>query len=294
MNRFAFLIAAHDGVDQLALLIDALLPADTEDFVVLHLDQRSKLWRDERNRFIDHPSGRVHVIMNPISVFWAHKSIVLVEKMLLEAALEHGFTTAHLLSGKDWPVTTRRKMVAQINQDRERDCYLEALGPVQTDRMQNIWFLNTINDRIGTDVGRYRLNRLMSGAARIVTTLNNIYGIERSHPYGAPWLKGSQWWSLPKDVAQKVVSELSRKEIAKRLWGTSCSDEHIIQTMVTRLYPDRINDNRRFIIWPDDSNHPQTLCDTDIPNIKKSSAWFARKFDMNVDDSFLTGFPPFV
>ncbi len=74
---------------------------------------------------------------------------------------------------------------------------------------------------------------------------------------------------------------------------TLCSDEHFLATWLARTHADRIADYRRHIRWHENANNPTILTRDDLEPIGCGNAWFARKFDIAVDDFFLTAFPPF-
>jgi hypothetical protein len=285
--RFAYLIAAHDKGDQLAALIDRLLTPDTQDYVVLHLDRKSALWRDERARFADNPSDRLHLIADPVDVYWGHQSQLAATLKMLSVANARGFDLAHHLSGSDWPVAPRAQMLSET-QAQPNAAYIEILGPVQPERMQSWWFDRTPIPSPARFA--YRMSRTQSQVSRAFTRAAKLVGVERSQPFGGPWLKGWSWWSLPHDMALSIESELKALLNSGRLRFTQCSDEHVIQTWVARRWPERVAPYRRFIKWPADSYHPQTLTTADAPAIAASGAWFARKFDADIDGFFLSDF----
>ncbi|GAA0272235.1 beta-1,6-N-acetylglucosaminyltransferase [Alteraurantiacibacter aestuarii] len=285
--RFVFAILAHANADQLARLIDTLLAPDSDDLVVLHLDRRSDLWRHQRDRFAAHPSGRLRLVMHPTKVLWAHRSLVEAQQLLVREALRADFDYFHLLSGADWPVCSRSRMVEDIASFANRKpVFADLWGELQEKRMDDWWF-----DERGLSVPG--CNRLTENIQRAQTRLSWSFskimrgaGIHRRRYAGSRWLKGSGWFSVPRDAAIRMEREVTRLQKSGRLVFTQCPDEHVCQTVLGRLFADRIEPARRFIDWSGGGYHPKLLKTEDTSAITASNAWFARKVDAGTDPFF--------
>lgn len=285
---FAYLILAHDNAAQLSALLDRLLTPDNEDFVVVHLDAKSALGRDGAKAIRDHAAGRVKLIEAPVSVRWGHASQLDATLALLDSARKCRFDAAHLISGADWPVAARSRIVDALAES-PLACRIDASGCAQGERMQRYWLHDRfLNARIERGVAARAVAKGLKSAGRLA---DRTLGPRRL-AYGAPWRKGSQWWSLPHDACDVVATDLEAFRRAGRLRFTACSDEHVIQTIVAHRFPDRLADNRRFMRWSTDSS-PALLGENDAESIAASGAWFARKVDMRVDPWFLTAYPRF-
>lgn len=277
---FAYLVLAHDAPAQLEALIERLLGGAPADFVVLHVDRRSALWPYAARRLTARFGQRVQLITAPAAVRWGHRSQLVATRKLLDAALSRDFDMAHLLSGRDWPVAARATIAGDADAGR---CCIETARGEQQERMQHWWFhARFLNPRAIGGVGYRATKKGLRIASRAATALRR-----RTNPYGEVWHKGSQWWSLPRDVCAIVTDELERLEHEGRLRFTACSDEHVIQTIVATRYPDRIVGSRRYTDWSTGESSPKTLTSADVPAIAASSAWFARKVDVAVDAWFL-------
>lgn len=288
--RLAYLIAAHDKPDQLEHLIRRLLSPATSDFVVLHLDAKSQLYREKSNYFAELMPGRVFVVPKPVSVHWGSPAQVIAAKLMLELALVHGFSFAHHISGVDWPVTTRSKMVETIR-TKSADVFADIPSSEQPERMDAYWFPDRFIAQSQSEFFRYHGQRVFDRTSSKLNTLLQQLA-PRSHPYGS-WRKGSSWWSVSTRAAATLVQEIELMAKKGRMLFTACSDEHVTPSILAHFFADSMAEYHRYIIW-DGGNHPRTLKAADLPAIHHSDAWFARKFDMNVDDSFLTAFPPFI
>jgi hypothetical protein len=66
---------------------------------------------------------------------------------------------------------------------------------------------------------------------------------------------------------------------------TFAPDESFFQTIVMNspLAPRVVNNDLRFESWEEDSDHPAILTVDDLPEIVRSEALFAKKFDVAVD-----------
>ena len=283
--RMAWMIMAHNDRAGLEALVAALLPPGTPDVVIVHADAASDLWRDLQA----HPLSadpRVIVLDNPVRVRWGHRSIVEVQRLLIEAALAAGVDHAHLLSGACWPVASRETIVADIVAAPPGTCFAEAVAGEQAERMQDYRFdtrwlrLDPARDRLAY-AATWELRRL----ARWAGALRRALGRQRSQPLG-PWHKGSGWWSLPAAALATTASDLAMLEDTGRLKGTVCADEHAVPTSLALRHPGSLRGNRRFIAFPSGQSSPRILTAADLPAIRASGAWFVRKVDAAIDSFF--------
>lgn len=278
--RMAYLILAHDGEAQLAALLDRLVPPGSSDIAIVHADRRSALWRSLRAAPPGEPQ-RVRLIADPVAVRWGHWSQVAAILRLIEAALEAGCDYAHLVSGADWPIANRDDIAARLSATPL--CHIEALPGLQEERMQGFrldarWLqLDSVRNRLAY-AAAWELRR----ASRWIEHL----GQQRPRPWGS-WCKGSTWWSLPVDALRLLARELPPLIASGRLRGTLCADEHATQTIVAAHFPERLADNRRYIVWPEGQSSPRLLEAADQSAMLDSGAWFARKVALARDPFFL-------
>lgn len=283
--RFAYLVAAHEKPRQLEHLLDALLQPGADDYVVLHLDAKSPLWLRERDRFRAHPSGRVHLIDDPRRVHWGDASQVHATALMLREALNRGFTLCHHISGVDFPVKSRAGIAADLAAPGAHNpAYISLVGDKDQHRMERYWLRDRLRGRFSGEFATYHAGRLNVNLQKGFNALGQRIIGRRSAPFG-PWRKGWSWWSFPQDIAGAVSQALAAHH--RRLRFTQCADEHFIPTFVASRFADRIAPYRRYIRWLPDTWNPEILTAADLPQIRESDAWFARKFDMARDDFFL-------
>lgn len=283
--RMAYLIMAHADRAGLEALVAALLPPGAPDVVIIHADAASALWRDLRAQPLS-TDPRVQVLPRPVRVIWGHRSLVTVQRLLVEAAIDAGADHAHLLSGACWPVADRAAILADIAAAPPGTCFAEALPGVQDERMQDYRFdtrwlrIDPARDRL-TYAATWHLRRM----ARLCAGARQALGRARSQPLG-PWHKGSGWWSLPAPALASVAHDLAMLEETGRLKGTVCADEHAVPTSLARHHGARLQPNRRHIVFPPGESSPRVLTAADLPAIRASGAWFIRKVDAAADPFF--------
>ena len=284
--KFAYLILAHDAFGQLEKLVSRLLRDGAEDELFVHIDRKARVPDAFLGGLPPGQRRRVHILPQRTSVYWGHHSQCRATLSLLEAALERRFDYLHLLSGRDWPLVSRKAMVADIEAS-EADCFLHIEGEQMGWRMQRFCFEDrALSPKRKSRPLLWRLDALVRQLGERVDAYYERRGLERSRPLG-PWVKGSQWWSLPRDAAEHVRDALRDLKRSGRLRYTQCSDEHAIPTaLFNSEFRRRIGPNRRFIIWPEGEWSPAVLTRENTPQAEQHTLWFGRKFDAGVDDFF--------
>ncbi len=277
----AYLILAHRDLDQLAALITRLLRDDPEDRVVVHYDRGSPVSDEELQAFAGRFGGAVSLVPR-IRCLWGHHSQIEAEWRLKKAATELEIDYAHLISGQDWPVTTKADMVAAIEPGTG---YVTFEQPDMTERMDDYHFHDgMLGPNPHTTSWRYHKDMNLRRTARLYTRLRG----PRACPWGPSWKKGSAWWTLSREALCYAVPRIGAAIEAGRFRHTLCGDEHVIHTvMAYSPFADRLRENRRFIRWQPGTSNPELLRAADEPAIRASDAWFARKVDRKVDPFFL-------
>jgi Core-2/I-Branching enzyme len=107
---------------------------------------------------------------------------------------------------------------------------------------------------------------------------------ERRHPFhdGTVLHVGDLWMNLSGRAVGKVLDSPLRAPIARYLRTVPIPDEAFVPSMLFNEPPELtvVGDSRRFIQWPDfPSPHPRSLVSEDLPALRASTAFFARKID---------------
>jgi hypothetical protein len=284
--KFGYLVLAHDAFEQLEKLATRLLRDGAQDEVFIHVDAKAKVPSGFLGGLPPEVRKRVHLLPRRTRVYWGHQSQCWATLSLLEAGLSRRFDYLHLLSGRDWPLAPREAIIADLAAEEGR-CLVDLEGEQMAWRMQCFCFADRIlSPRHKPRPLLWRLDGLMWKLGEKTDAHYSRRGLERSEPLG-PWIKGSQWWSLPRDAAEHVRDALRKLKRSGRLRYTQCSDEHVIPTALFNSdFRPRIASNRRFTIWPAGEWSPAVLTRRDLGQADSGRYWFGRKFDAEVDDFF--------
>ena len=278
--RFAYLIMAHRDLEQLRLLIARLLREDSRDFVVLHVDRRSAI-SDADLAELKKSFGSSVILTRRIPCKWGNSSLCRAQLLLLEALEGREYDYAHFMSAQDWLIRSKADLLEELQPGA---CYLALAGTVDPERMRayhfHTWLIApTMRETSYT----YRMRKLLQRAGSLWTRLAG----PRSCPFGPEWVKGSSWWSLPQDAVNYLRPRLRSALRSGRLYFTICSDEYASQTILAcSQFGERIQRHRWFLIWTGGTS-PKVLTRSDLPAMRASGAWFARKVDRHVDPFFL-------
>jgi hypothetical protein len=105
--------------------------------------------------------------------------------------------------------------------------------------------------------------------------------------YGGP---GATFCALTRQAAEYVVNFMNNNPKARRYATfTNASDEFWFQTLLMNSpWKNKvINEPLWYIDWGGVSKHPRVLTVLDFPSLVESGLFFARKFDMYIDESVL-------
>ena len=286
MNRHAYLIMAHDDPQLLKTLLK-LLDAPYND-IYLHIDVKAKFDIEQVKTYVTESKL---CFIKRMNVKWGGYSLTECVIRLLEEAIKTEHTYYHLLSGHDLPIKNRKEIY---------DFYEKNSG---------IEYIAFNRPEIKADVleGLTRYKGLFKNAflERCSQKIQKVLRIDRSKRHGLTYMKGSNWFSITHELASYVVSNES---LCKKLFRyTRNSDEMFLQTLVfnspfkERLCTDfhdlkyRVFEsdkpmaNYRAMDWPDELEHahPKVLTIGDLDALKKSNAFWARKFDSKTDSEVI-------
>ncbi len=276
--KLAVLILAHKNPQQLQRLVDHLLLNDCSVFI--HIDQKTKT---EFNGFIKRNENRAELyICSEYKVYWGSYNQILATISLLRTAVQKiQFDYVHLISGQDLPV----KPLKDFKE------FLKARAPLSFlafDRLPDEKFAG----RGGLErVQLWWLTDSEGMMSRFFDKVNIvIHGLQRSLNFKRRWslplFAGANWFTIHKVAADFIVLFLRENPAFLRKFKRSrLADEIVIQTIMlnSQLKDKVINDHLRFIDWQTGPEFPKVLRNEDLNRIKDSPAFFARKFDENVD-----------
>lgn len=275
----AILILAHKNVKQIIELTSVL---NKKFIVYIHLDSKCNISNDDRTFLEKMKNVFFYQIFN---VSWGAFSICKVELFLLEKALKNeNITYFHFLSGQDWPV---KKLDLIYNfYEKSNKVYMTydfSKNIIKTGEPTILWqkyyfYYDKINRKsiYGKIYHRFSIIYQFIKQVNKFKDLNIAYEI----------YQGSQWMSLPKDIASYCIEYMKKdKNYYKMLETGFCSDEVMFQTILCNsIFRDRIeNNNYRYINWTKkNGSYPAILDKYDFSNIQRGEYHFARKIDSNI------------
>lgn len=275
------MLQIHNNPEQVNKFINQLISGNEAD-VYIHIDKRNyeKLYGKlvkNKNVFILHDS---------VNCEWGDISQVDATLLLIKEVLDSGrdYDFVCLRSGQDLLVKSNFKAFLL---EHKKNIFLSnrklnknelGLVKIKWPKMTRKRYANYHPIRI------YR---------RLLSSLYNKGINIRPNPYKLPSdysiFKGSQWFSIPLEVAQYIVDFISENRWYYKFFENSLvPDESFFHTLILNspYKSDVINSNLCYLKWGEtvsDRNSPQYLQKEDIPSIEKSNMFFARKFDESID-----------
>lgn len=271
--KVAYLILAHKNPSQLQNLISAL--EDENVCFYIHIDKKST------EDFQPIKSGVSPItFIERISVTWGGWTVVEATLALLRAALEHKFDRLHLLSGQDYPTTSRAAIAKAFDNDINYIDYF----PLPDDRLGGLWRVERFHFIEG-------LSRFPEGIRNVMNYILEIASklYKRKPPTGFSLHGGSTWWSITGACAEVIIKCCDeRPDLIRFFRYTKCPDETFFQTIIlsSPISKKTSARNMRYIAWQGGS-HPTTLTIDFLEQIRAAHCHFARKFEPGVSDALV-------
>lgn len=273
----AVLILAHKNPEQIKRLVNRLQHPAIKVFI--HADKKSGLAKATFD-------SDLSLIKNSAAVYWGDFSPVQATlngmKEISEALKQFDFFI--LLSGQDYPIKSLEKLVHFLEKNKNKE-FIDH-RPISKEGWEKA-------------MGRYqyyhyRRNKNVAKWAffKGVKLLMKISGIKRKPPF--PIWGGSQWFTISFNAFSYILDYAKRNpgylSFMKRC---NFTDEMFFQTiLLNSIFKDNcVNNNLRYIDWNESSvkkvRNPKVLSMEDWNAIRNSKAFFARKFDTNIDKEIL-------
>jgi len=288
--KLAHIIVAHFNLKQTLRLYNRLNHKDS--CFIFHVSKKCEpqeyemLYRtlkDCKNCFF---TKRINVIWGNFSFVQAMLNAI---DTLIESKVDFDYASLH--SGQDYPIKSHNHIVHRLSENRGKQ-YLEFIPFSELNHI-NHW-LETYHFWVGK---RHFWHPHQQSDKATIAFYNFIFSLflpkNRELPQGFTPYKGSTWWTLSKDCVeflhQQAHSPDGKKliEYFKNTWHPA---ESFVQTiLMNSKYRDHIiNNDQRFILWPENDNgHPKILTQTDYKDMVSSDRLFARKFNTQIDATIL-------
>ena len=285
LKKHAFLIMAHHQPELLRRLIAYL--DDERNDIYLHIDRKSTELHPEDFRSITKNAGLFFTQRIPVT--WGGYSQIRCELLLLKEAVKRGYSYYHLLSGADIPLISQNDFHSFFEQIKGKEIVGFARPQISADELDRFNVYHFFQDRIGRES-----STPLARIEHVSIRLQHLLRISRvkcyQKKYGISVLqKGTNWFDITDDLARYVLEK--EKEIRKMYRWTRCCDEVFLQMLVANsAFRDRLFykgfgsylSNLRYVDWRRGS--PYVFREQDYEEIVTSKCFFARKFDLSIDD----------
>ncbi len=269
--RIAHLILAHKNPAQLYRLI-AALDHPAFDFYI-HIDKKKdatpfKALLQQQNVFF---------INERTKIYWGDWGTIQATLNGFDIIIPKGYDYINVISAQDFPIKSP-DYIYKYFYDKRGTEYItcDSIEGNWADAASRITDYHLINWRIP---GKHRLEKILT---KILPS--------RVFPLKYKIVGRANWFSLTTEAAVYAVNFLKANpkvvRYFKYCWG---ADEFIFSTVLYNShFKEKISENLVYVDWSNNEiGHPKLLVEDDFNKLKSSDKLFARKFDINVDDSIV-------
>jgi hypothetical protein len=257
-----YLIIAHHKPLQLLRLVHAIR-AQSEGPIIIHLDRKSL--RNFRNVIRDLEAIRHVSTISKRRIAWGQFSIVEAALDCMSALCGEFPHISHIkhLSGQDYLI---KPIIAFEQLMMER----RGLSSVDIHRLPWTYW----SDRGGFERVEYTYFRIGRRFFRFS---------KRRLPYDVTFYGGSQFWCISREHCRYVLAEADKWRPLFR--HSLIPDEMYFHTVLmnSKFADEIINEQITYVRWVGDAASPSLLGLEDLPELIRSRAYFARKFDICQD-----------
>lgn len=278
--KHAYIIFAHNEPEILRTLLRML--KDDRNDIFLHVDARSRLL-DEVIAEIKKDGSAI--LLPRVKAHWGAVSLVKMELEAMETVRAHGsYVRYHLISGVDLPLQTQ-DYIHEYCDVKNRDREFVGIFPAAEDFKIPLFteyrrfFMEQYAD------SRPLIRKFFTVLRQVAYNIQKVLKLKRHFPVEIK--RGDNWVSLTETAVDYLVAR--KKEILRTLRHVYCPDEMLVLTYLwnsplrPRLFDEsgRPNGCMREIDWQSVGNgsaHPHEWTIADLPRLKASDKFFARKF----------------
>lgn len=271
----AYLIIAHQDIEQVYRLIDRLHHRDAYFFVHLKRDYQVAL----SPHYAD--NEKITFLAKRYNAGWCGYKVLLATLELIKTACAYNQSFDYFinLSGNCYPVASNEKIIAYLTENNKKN-FIEGLAlPCQI--LQN-GGLSKISLPWFQDEFQHLNSYLKKALHHAIQFPYRLSKVSRKLPGNLTPYSGSQWWALTHEAVQCVLHySVEHPEILRFFKRSWCADELYIQTILfnnENFKTKIINRPFRYIDW-NTNGPPKTLTLDDYDHIINSGHLFARKFD---------------
>ncbi len=265
-KKLVYFIACHKNANQVLRLIKAIYRRDNLYFI--NIDKKSAVDFYQALTLSDFGSYK-NIYFSRQQVDWGRWNQVQVVLDTIKKALAIDSTWTHFinLSGQDFPLKKQEEIQAYLLTMKDKS------------------FLEAIHYSPDTETAITRFS--------FQTRIDKFFKVYRRLDWSNPkikFYKGSQWMILSRDFCREAIIGKLSKKLKSSFKKVHVPDESFFPTLAAngKLSSNIIWDNKRFIKWTFGAAHPEILDLKYWEALSSSSAFFARKFDENIDTKIIS------
>lgn len=264
----AVVVLSHRRPAQVARLVSRL-ERGRDVVIAVHHDPRGEPLRLR-------PSSSLALVPDPVPCPWGRPGITeaICRSLAWLRANVPTLSWALVISGQDYPIRTMASIEAELNAAR-CDAFIRHFR-LDGDPAKDVHPWQSATRR------RYLYRRRVPGSARSVQL-----PWPRRHPFhdGFGLYSGEQWVNLSARAVGKMLDSPLADPLLRYMRRAPHPDEAAVVTLALSGKPELtvVNDRRRYVRWPGGGAwHPALLGAQDLPEMRASNAFFARKVDQEV------------
>lgn len=275
--RFAYLIMAHDSVEQLKILLRLLDQAEND--IYLHIDKKSNIQEAECRTCVSKAS--IHTYKQ-YAVYHSDITLTECQLFLLREAVKQPHDYYHLISGHDLPIKPHSEILAFFEANKGKEfIHFESDDYCRKENCMYYHFLRGW-------IKRHPESAFLGLAQRLEGMSIDLQKAMHIH---RKLYCGANWFSITHELAVEYCG--CHEALLKKVRWSVCSDEYVLQTFYKtmasgnyELYaqtkaPWDYGGSARLIDWK--RGNPYVWRMSDYEEIMNSDRMFARKFNWDAD-----------
>lgn len=246
--------------------------------VYVHVDSKAGI-EPFKDALLETGVSDVEFIADRYRINWSAFSMVEATLSSLKyIATAEKYDFINLLSGEDYPVKSPLQFHSFLSNHLGKSF-------MEFQKSGDVWW-----EEAQIRFRRYYLNDFTLKGQFFLEKVVNKLVRPRKLPKGIAIVGKSQWFTLAVPHLMYILKNERELNYLKRFFMYSWApDEFFFQTLLLNS-PHReeiINNNLRYINWDSGKSSPKILTVEDLPALKTSEKFFARKFNPDVDLSVL-------
>ncbi|MEO6230501.1 MAG: beta-1,6-N-acetylglucosaminyltransferase [Ferruginibacter sp.] len=270
--KVACVLLVHKNPEQVARLIEKLSHPGIDCWV--HIDKKfdNTIFRQQ----LSFPN--VFFVQDNVQVDWGCyntvAAMVICLRNIVNAREDYSYVS--FLSGQDYLLKPPNEFINYLRKNNGKE-------------FMSIQKLDA-SPGYGVRIKKYHLNAYSFPGKKLVQRIINKILPDRKFPKSFEVRKGSQWLTISKDATKYVLAFLDKNAAFKNYFKlVDTPDEFFFQTILYNSnFRDKIQDGVfHYTDWSEHTRHPKLLTMKNRDALWNSYYFFARKFDINIDQQIL-------